>query len=108
MDDEYYQPLGTAVLTANGFLIADNPAGLATAPDVTTYKSSLRDEGYDDLYNAILPMNVTIIPQDGYFRVEVREGDKLILVDISCTESRPDCFTYDGRCNPDTLGVWCR
>jgi hypothetical protein len=106
-NDEYYQPIGTAVLTANGFLIADYPEGLSDPVDIDAYKQSLQDEGYDELYAKILPLDIRITPVDSYFMVEVYEDGDLILYDISCTESRPDCWTYRGQCNPDTLGVVC-
>lgn len=108
MHDEHYQPVGSAVLLANSFLIADNPDGLTYSVDTAAYKLRLLIDNQVELYNAIVPMNLLFTSLGPYFKVEVFDDDVLILIDISCTESRVDCFTYDGRCEADTVMVWCR
>ncbi|MBE0645518.1 MAG: hypothetical protein IH600_15660 [Bacteroidetes bacterium] len=106
-DDDHYQNIGTAVMTANDFLIADYPDGLPDSVDVEAYKQSLQDEGYYEKYQLLEPLDVRITPSGRHFIVEVREYGTLILRDASCTETYLDCWTYRGQCDPDTLRVPC-
>lgn len=107
LDDAHYQPIGTAVLTANGFLIAAYPDGLTEPVDIAEYKRSLLEEGYQELYQALLPMSISIQPRGKHFIVKVLEDGAPVLYDVSCTESRLDCWLYRGQCSPDTLVVPC-
>ena len=104
--DEKYQPVGTAVLTADGlFLVKYSQNQPASVPG-DDYKDLLKED-YQRLYNRLAPYDVRVEKAaDGYV-VSVFDGDRLILADWLCTEGRIDCWVYNGECDPGTISVNC-
>jgi hypothetical protein len=104
--DEKYQPLGTAVLAANGLLLIEHPHDCPENMSGNDYKGLLR-ENYRPMYDRLLPYSVRIEKRDGKCTVSVFDGQMLILTDWLCTEGYVDCWSYNGECNPDTIKVKC-
>jgi hypothetical protein len=106
--DEKYQPLGTAVLTANGLLLVEYTEGRSKLIQGNEYKDLLK-KNYKPLYDSLLPYLVKIDNNiyDNNFVVSVFDDQILILTDWSCTERRIDCWSYNGDCSPETLQVKC-
>jgi hypothetical protein len=105
MDDKY-QPVGTAVMTANGLLLVKYPYGIPESYPENDYKNLLRED-YKPMYEHLQPYRVKIQKVDGNFIARVYDGNLIILTDWSCTEGRIDCWSYNKECNPDTLHVLC-
>jgi len=104
--DEKYQPLGTAVLTANDLLLVKYSQDRSKYIQENEYKDLLK-ENYKTMYDRLIPYLVQIDNIDNNFKVSVFDGQKLILTDWLCTEGRIDCWSYNGECAPDTLNVIC-
>jgi len=104
--DEKYQPLGTAVLGANGLLLIENPHDCPENISGDNYKGLLKED-YRPMYNRLLPYSVRIQERDGKCTVSVFDDQTLILTDWLCTEGYVDCWSYNGECNPDTIKVKC-
>ena len=104
--DEKYQPLATPILSANGLLIVQFPEGLTSTVSGDDYKLLLKD-GYENLYEIVLPYEVIVEPDEKYFKVSVFDGETLILTDWSCTENRIDCWSYNDDCQPENLQIEC-
>lgn len=104
--DEKYQPLGTAVLTANGLLMVVYPEDRPDHINQNEYKILLKED-YELMYERLLPYLVQIKKVDNNFIVSVFDGDLLILTDWLCTEGRIDCWNYNAECNPDTIEINC-
>ncbi|MBU1053046.1 MAG: hypothetical protein KKC46_04350 [Proteobacteria bacterium] len=104
--DEKYQPLGTAVLTANDFLMVKYYKDRPEFVQEKEYKDLLK-ESYKPMYDRLLPHSVEIKNTANSFIVSVSDGKKLILTDWLCTEGRIDCWSYNGECNPETVNVEC-
>jgi hypothetical protein len=104
--DEKYQPLGPAVLAANGLLLIEYPHTCPEDMSGDDYKGLLK-EGYSPMYDRLLPYSVRIQSRDGNCTVSVFDGQKLILTDWLCTEGRIDCWSYNSECNPDTIKITC-
>lgn len=106
--DEKYQPLGRAVLTANGLLLVEYSKGRSKYIQGNEYKDLLNGN-YTPMYDRLLPYLVKIDNNkyDDNFIVSVFDNQKLILTDWSCTEGRIDCWSYNGECSPDKLDVKC-
>lgn len=104
--DEKYQPLGTAVLAANGLLLIEHPHDCPENMSGDDYKGLLK-ENYRPMYDRLLPYLVRIETRDGNCTVSVFDDQTLILTNWLCTEGRIDCWSYNGECNPDTIKVKC-
>jgi hypothetical protein len=104
--DEKYQPLGPAVLAANGLLLIEHPHDCPEDMSGDDYKGFLKED-YSPMYDRLLPYSVRIQTKDGDCIVTVFDGQKLIFTDWLCTEGRIDCWSYNGECNPDTARVTC-
>jgi hypothetical protein len=106
--DEKYQPLGTAVLTANGLLLVKYPQDRPESIQENEYKDLLKED-YKIIYNRLLPYLVQIKKDklSNNFIVSVFDGQKLILTDWLCTEGRIDCWSYNGECYPDKIQINC-
>ena len=104
--DEKYQPLGTAVLTANGLLLIEHFYDCPEKLSGDDYKGLLKED-YRRMYDRLLPYSVQIEKRDGNCTVSVFDGRTLILIDWLCTEGYVDCWSYNGKCNPDTMKVKC-
>jgi hypothetical protein len=104
---EVYQPLGTAVLTANGLLMVEYPEIKPEYINQNDYKNLLKED-YDILYQRLLPFEVQIKKSENNYIIKVFECNLLILTDWLCTENKIDCWSYNQECNPDTLIVNCR
>lgn len=103
---EEYQPLGTAVLTANGILMTEYPENKPEYINQSDYKNLLKED-YDILYQRLLPFDVQIKKSNNNYIVKVFDGNLLILTDWLCTENRIDCWSYNEECNPDTIEIKC-
>ena len=104
--DEEYQPLGTAVLTANDILIAQFPHGPPEHFMGMNYVNLLKED-YQSIYERLKQYTVKIDRIDSNFKVTVYDENTLILTDWSCTQGYIDCWSYNGECDPDTLQVDC-
>jgi hypothetical protein len=104
--DEKYQPLGAAVLAANRLVSVKYPHGLTEEISKEKYLSFLSDE-FKSKYDLLEPYYIQVNKMNDWFIVQVFDGNKLILTDYACTESRIDCWCYNGECNPDTLNINC-
>ena len=103
---EEYQPLGTAVLTANGILMTEYPVNKPEYINQNDYKNLLKED-YDILYQRLLPFEVQIKKSNNNYIVKVFDENLLILTDWLCTENRIDCWSYNQECNPDTIEIKC-
>jgi len=103
---EEYQPLGTAVLTANGILMSEYPEIKPEYINQNDYKNLLKEE-YDILYQRLLPFEVQIKKSENNYIIKVYDGNLLILSDWLCTENRIDCWSYNQECDPDTIDIKC-
>jgi len=104
--DDKYQPLGTAVLTANDLLVVKYYQEHFDSFSGEEYKALLKEK-YMNLYQNISPYSVNLTKADPLFKVTVKDGDLLILIDWLCTENRIDCWSYNLECSPDTLIIDC-
>ncbi len=104
--DDKYQPVGTAVLTANNLLSVKYPQGLPENYPGEDYKNLLK-ENYQPMYERLKPYRVLIQKITDKFKVSVFDRNTPVLTDWSCTEGRIDCWTYNKECIPDTLAVEC-
>ena len=103
---EEYQPLGTAVLTANGLLMVEYPENKPEYINQNDYKLLLKED-YKILYEKLLPYEVQVKKSENNYIVSVFDGNKLILTDWLCTEGRIDCWSFNQECNPDTIQIKC-
>lgn len=103
---EEYQPLGTAVLTANGILMTEYSEDKPEYINQNDYKNLLKED-YDILYQRLLPFDVQIKKLENNYIVKVFDGNLLILTDWLCTENRIDCWSYDQECDPEKLVIEC-
>ncbi len=104
--DEKYQPLGTAVLTANDLLLAKYPKERPQYVSQEEYKNLLK-ENYLPLYDRLYVYPVKIKTVNNNFVVSIYDGDKLILTDWLCTEGYIDCWSYNNECNLNTIKIEC-
>jgi hypothetical protein len=104
--DDKYQPLGEAVITANRLLMLDYPQGIPKNFSSDDYKHLLKEDN-KSMYEILQPYRVEVQKKDKNFITRVYDGNILVLVDWSCTEIKIDCWTYDGKCNPDTMHIRC-
>lgn len=104
--DEKYQPLGTAVLAANGLLMIEHPHDCPENMSGDAYKNLLKED-YRPMYEKLRPYSVQIKTKDGKCILTVFDEKATILTDWLCTEGRIDCWQYNGECNPDTIDVRC-
>ncbi len=104
--DEKYQPLGTAVLAANGLLMIEHPHDCPENMSGDVYKNFLKED-YRPMYEKLRPYSVQIKTKDGKCILTVFDEKAAILTDWLCTEGRIDCWQYNGECNPDNLNVKC-
>ena len=103
---EKYQPLGVAVLTANGLLMVEYPENKPENINPNDYKNLLKED-YNILYERLLPFKVQIKKLDNNYIVKVYDRNLLVLTDWLCTEGRIDCWGYNHECNPDTIKNIC-
>ncbi|MBU4010523.1 MAG: hypothetical protein KJ882_07130 [Proteobacteria bacterium] len=104
--DEKYQPVGTAVLTANDLLLAKYSKDRPEFVQEKEYKDLLKED-YKPMYDRLVPYSVQIKNTTNSFIVSISDGKKLILTDWLCTEGRIDCWSYNGECIPESLNVEC-
>lgn len=105
-DVKSYHKIGPAVTTANGLLMVGYPNGLNRPISGEEYKTLLEKE-HSTLYERIEPYTVMVEPVRQLFVVKVYDGDKLILIDASCTEDRIDCWVLENQCTPESFSVPC-
>ena len=101
-----YQPLGTAVLTANNLLMVQYPQGPPDNYSGEEYKNLLK-ENYQPQYQSLQPYRVILQKLANKFKVSVFDGSTLVLTDWSCTEGKIDCWSYKNECIPDTMHIQC-
>jgi len=104
--DEKYQPLGPAVLAANGLLLIDHPNDCPEDMSGDDYKGLLKED-YRPMYDRLVPYTVRIASRGGNCTVSVFDGQQLIVTDWLCTEGRIDCWSYNGECDPGKTTVTC-
>lgn len=104
--DEKYQPVGTAVLTANDLLLAKYSKDRSEFVQEKEYKDLLKED-YKPMYDRLVPYSVQIKNTADNFIVSVSDGKTLILTDWLCTEGCIDCWSYNGECIPESLNVEC-
>ena len=106
VQDQNYQPLGTAVLTANNLLMVKYPEGPPDNYSADEYKNLLKED-YQIMYDRLQPYQIKVERQRTNFIVDIYDKGQLILKDASCTETRIDCWVYKRQCNPSTFNVPC-
>jgi hypothetical protein len=106
IQDEKYQPLGTAVLAANDLLLVKYSHDRPEQISESEYKNLLKED-YQPMYERLLPFSVEIKKSDDNYIVRVYDEEILILTDWLCTESRIDCWSYNRECTPDDLQIEC-
>jgi len=104
--DEKYQPLGTAVLAANGLLMIEHPYDCPENVSGDDYINLLKED-YRPMYEDLRPYTVQIKTINNKCVISVSDKQMAIFTDWLCTEGRIDCWQYNGECNPDTLNVKC-
>jgi hypothetical protein len=104
--NEKYQPLGTAVLTADNLLMVKYPQGPPENYSGDDFKNLLKSD-YLSMYQRLQPYRVTIQKSGEKFKVSVFDGNTLVLTDWSCTEGRIDCWSYNKQCLADTMKIKC-
>jgi hypothetical protein len=104
--DQNYQPLGTAVLTANNLLMVKYPEGPPDDYSSDDYKNLLKED-YQVMYDRLQPYQVKVERQRTNFIVDLYDKGFLILKDASCTETMIDCWVYKQQCDPSTFKVPC-
>jgi hypothetical protein len=101
-----YQPLGTAVLTANDLLIAEYPEGPPANFSSDDYKDLLKKD-YHVMYDRLQPYQIKVEHRGNNFIVDLYDSGRLIMKDASCSETRIDCWVYKQECDPTTFHVPC-
>lgn len=106
INNDKYQEIASPIITANGLLMVKYPQGIPAEVSGQEYKELLK-ENYSILYDKLNPYDVKIYKSGTFFKVAVYYDKLQVLLDLSCTQNRIDCWVYNGECNPDTLKVDC-
>lgn len=106
INKENFQEIAAPVITANGLLMVKYPQGIPEIVSGQKYKDMLKED-YSLLYDILTPYDVKIQKSGKHFKVAVYYGSQQVLLDLSCTQRRIDCWIYNGECDPLTLKVDC-
>lgn len=100
-----YDEIGPAMQRIRGVLYESHPTGLPKDFSGEDYKQSIRTDA--TMYPLIQQFTFKVESIGEHYRVDVYDGDKLLIVDFSCT-TKIDYSLYRGSITPDDVLSPCK